>query len=221
MPTLPQLTAAMQDLMNTRADVAGRVSGFVQRASPLSGASFTQTLVFGFLANPDASLEQLAQTAATLGIPISAQALDQRFTPHAASCLEIVLSQAISQLVTAPPVAIPLFERFSAVFVQDSSTIVLPDTLASVWKGCGGTTSTRTSAALKLQVRLDLRSGRLQGPQLQDGRASDHEAALPTVLPPGSLYLADLGYWSSGCLVRDGVPGCLLVVATASSDGGV
>lgn len=157
-------------------------------------------MVFGFLANPDASLEELAQTAATLGVPISAQALDQRFSPTAASCLEIVLSHTISQVVAAAPVAVPLLERFTAVFLQDSSTIVLPDTLAQVWKGCGGKTSTRTSAALKLQVRLDLCTGRLQGPQIQDGRASDREAALPTSLPVGSLYLADLGYWSLDAL---------------------
>ncbi len=64
-----------------------------------------------------------------------------------------------------------------------------------VWQGCGGSTSEHTAAALKLQVRLELRTGQLAGPQLQDGRASDHAAALPTVLPAGSLRLADLGYW--------------------------
>jgi hypothetical protein len=72
----------------------------------------------------------------------------------------------------------------------------LPDALAEVWRGCGGSTTVHTAAALKLQVRLDLRTGRLEGPQVQDGRASDRDAALPTSLPAGSLRLADLGYWS-------------------------
>jgi hypothetical protein len=153
-------------------------------------------LVFGFLGNPQASLEELAQTAATLGVPITPQALDQRFTPAAAACLEHVLRAAIIRVIAADPVAIPLLARFTAVSVQDSSTIVLPDALTAVWQGCGGTTTVGTAAALKLQVRLELRTGKLEGPQLQDGRASDRAALLPTTLPTGALWLADLGYWS-------------------------
>jgi hypothetical protein len=71
----------------------------------------------------------------------------------------------------------------------------LPDALAAVWHGCGGSTPERTSAALKLQVRLEMRRGAL-AVQLQDGRASDRTGALPPGLPAGALRLADLGYWS-------------------------
>jgi hypothetical protein len=167
----------------------------VQRTSPLGGATFSQTLVFGFLGNPQATLEELTHTAATLGVEISPQALDQRFTAAAAACLNQVLDAAITQVIMAEPVAIALLERFTAVAVQESSTIVLPDILATVWQGCGGRTSTHTSAALKLQARLDMRTGRL-AVQLQDGRASDRTAELPGPLPAGALRLADLGYWS-------------------------
>ena len=143
--------------------------------------------------NPQATLEELAQTAAALGVSITPQALDQRFT--AAACLEQVLTAAISRVIAAEPVAIPLLARFPAVYLQDSSTIVLPDALASVWQGCGGTTPSHTQAALKLQVRLELRTGCLAGLHLQDGRASDRSAAAPD-LPAGALRIAALGYWS-------------------------
>jgi hypothetical protein len=186
----------MREVLTTTADAAAKATQFVQRTSPLGGATFSQTLIFGFLGNPQASLEELAQTAATLGVPITPQALDQRFTSAAAACLEQVLRAAMLRIITADPVAIPLLERFTAVYVQDSSTIVLPDALAAVWQGCGGTTTAGTAAALKFQVRLDLRTGKLEGPQLQDGRASDRAALLPTTLPGGALWLADLGYWS-------------------------
>jgi hypothetical protein len=195
MTTLPQIAATLHDVLLTVANAAGRATRFVQRQSPLSGASFTQTLVFGFLANPSAALEELAQTAATLGVNVTPQALDQRFTEHAAACLEAVLSTAITRMVATTPVAIPILNRFTAVYLQDSSTIALPDTLAAVWHGCGGSSALHTQAALKLQVRLELRTGQLQGPYLQHGRASDHAAALPSVLPAGALRLADLGYW--------------------------
>ncbi len=196
MTTIAHVAATMQEVLTTTADAAARASRFVQRTSPLGGATFTQTLVFGFLANPNAALEELAQTAATLGVEVSPQALDQRFTESAALCLERVLSTAITRVVAAAPVAIPILERFTAVYLQDSSTIVLPDALAAVWQGCGGRQPEHTLAAVKLQVRVDLRTGRLEGPQLQDGRASEHAPALPTSLVPGSLRLADLGYWS-------------------------
>src|SRR5919199_1027611 len=196
MTTIAHVATTMQEILTTAADEAAHATKFVQRTSPLGGAPFTQTLVFGFLANPQATLEELAQTAATLGVAVSPQALDQRCTETAARCLERVLSQAITRVVAAAPVAIPILERFTAVYLQDSSTIVLPDALADVWQGCGGSQPMHTMAALKLQVRVDLRTGQLEGPQLQDGRASDHDAALPTRLPAGSLRLADLGYWS-------------------------
>ena len=43
--------------------------------------------------------------------PITPQALDQRFTPAAAACLEQVLRTAITRLIAADPVAIPLLDR--------------------------------------------------------------------------------------------------------------
>jgi hypothetical protein len=140
MTTIPQVAAAMQEILTTTADEAGRSTGFVQRVSPLGGATFTQTLVFGFLANPSPALEELAQTAATLGVTVAPQARDQRFTPSAAACLERVLSMAITRVVAAAPVAVPILDRFTAVYLQDSSTIVLPDALADMWQGCGGST---------------------------------------------------------------------------------
>lgn len=196
MTTLAHLADAMQEILTTQADQAARVSRFVQRSSPISGSVFTQTLVFSFLASPHPSLEELSQTAATLGVAVSPQALDQRFTQAAATCLERVLSHAITQVIAAAPVAIPILNRFTAVYLHDSSTIVLPDVLADVWRGCGGGAAHNTASSLKIQVRMELRTGQLEGPQLQHGRDSDHEAALPTVLPAGSLRLADLGYWS-------------------------
>jgi hypothetical protein len=172
----------MREILTTTAHEAARTTHFVQRTSPLSGATFSQTLVFGFLGNPQATLEELAQTAAALGVEISPQALDQRFTASAAACLQHGLLTAIARVITAEPVAIPLLERFTAVYVQDSSTIALPDVFAAQWHGCGGSTASGTSAALKLQARLERCTGRLDV-QLQEGRASDRAAVLPGHCP--------------------------------------
>src|SRR5215510_10566617 len=68
------------------------------------------------------------------------QALDQRFTASAVACLHQVLLTAIARVITAEPVAIPLLQRLTAVYVQDSSTIVLPEVFAAQWHGGGGST---------------------------------------------------------------------------------
>ena len=77
----------------------------------------------------------------------------------------------------------------------------MPDALAAVWHGCGGSTPQHTAAALKLQVRLDLTAGTLAGPFLQAGRANDGSAPTQTLpLPCGAVRLADLGYFTVALL---------------------
>jgi Transposase DDE domain len=190
MSTIPQVAAAMQTVLTEVADHAGRDTNFIQRRVKLRGSTFTQILTFGWLAEPDATVEALAQTAATLGVPISPQGLDQRFTEEAAACLEQVVAAAIQQVISADPVAIPLLSRFAAVQVQDSSTITLPPALADVWFGC-----LEDTAALKTHVSLDLRTGQLAGPCISDGAAHDSTVAVGAALPAGSLRLADLAYF--------------------------
>jgi hypothetical protein len=73
MTTIPQVAAAMQTVLTTTADTAARRTRFVQRPrkAKLTGSTFTQTLVFGWLADPDASLDSLAQTAAAVGVVLA------------------------------------------------------------------------------------------------------------------------------------------------------
>ena len=196
MSTIPQVAHALNVVLNSTADAAAHRSNFVQRRSKFTGARFVQSLVFGWLKNPQASLEELTQTTAALGVRVSPQGLDQRFGPKAAATLEQVLNAAVTQVIAAQPVAIPLLQRFGSVVVLDSSTVVLPDALAHVWSGNGSRTG-QGRAALKFQVRLDLCTGALSGPLLQDGRCHDRTSPLQDApLPPGSLRLADLGYFS-------------------------
>jgi hypothetical protein len=115
------MARALREILTTTAAEAGRTTRLVQRTSPLNGAPFSQTWVFGFLGNPQATLEELTPTAAALDVAISPQALDQRLTASAAACLPPVLLTVIARVVTAEPVAIPLLQRLTAVSVQDSS----------------------------------------------------------------------------------------------------
>ena len=80
MTTIQQVAQKMQTILSSTADAAAQEIRFVQRRSKLTGANFAQTLVFGWLSNPQATLEELTQTAATLSVEIGPQRLDQRFT---------------------------------------------------------------------------------------------------------------------------------------------
>jgi hypothetical protein len=202
-PSIPSLAPALQAVFTTAAEEAGRSSGLIRRRRKLSGAVLARTLVFGWLNRPHATLEELSQTAALQGVPISPQGLDARFGPASAACLEAVLRAAVAQVIAAQPVALPLLARFRAVTLRDSSTLRLPDDLGAVWRGNGGNGATHTQAALKLQLRWDLLAGTLTGPLLQDGRAQDRSSPFEhDPGEPGSLHLADLGYFALDALAR-------------------
>ena len=196
MTSVSEIGQAIKSVLGVVADKAAREVGFTKRESKMTGSKFVQTIVLGWLKRPDARLEELSQSAASVGLEISAQGIDQRFTREAADLLQHVLDAALGQVIAADPVAIPVLRRFGGVVVQDSSIISLPDDLADVWKGCGGSNGHLT-AALKVQVRFDVLTGTLTGPMLETGRTSDRGSVLQSApLPAKSLRIADLGYFS-------------------------
>lgn len=204
MTTIPQLAACLQTLLDDTADLMARRTNFVQRTRKLGGAAFVQTLVFGYQADPTASLSQLCQTAAALGVSISTQGLAARFTPAAAHGVQRVLQSALSQVIEAEPVALPLLQRFQAVYLLDSTEVALPSGLASVWCGRhGDPPPAAPRSALKLQVRLECLRGGLDGPWLHAGRETDTTSSIQWApVLPGSLRVADLGYFDLGVLAR-------------------
>jgi len=205
---LSQIRAALQKVLTTVADAAAQDTGFVRRVRKLTGATFVQTLVWGWLAEPNATLEELTQTAASVGVSLSPQGLDRRFGPSAARCLQRVLEAAMGEVIQSEAAVLPILQRFAGVYLLDSSTIGLPDALASVWAGCGGS-GTTPRAALKVQVRWEMKGGGLSGLSLAAGRAHDGSSeGQPAACARGALRLADLGYFSLKVLKaldRDGV----------------
>jgi hypothetical protein len=190
----------LQSVFCGTADRLARQTGFVRRQSKLDGSCFAQTLTFGWLHNPDATLEELAQTASSLGVAISAQGLDQRFGRRAAVFLKRLLQEAVLRVVSTEPVAIPLLQRFAGVCLLDSTTITLPPAFARAWPGCGQK-SNGPKAGIKAQVRLNLLDGTLRGPFLYPASTNDKKGRLHSErLPPGTLRLADLGFFSVASL---------------------
>lgn len=208
MTSIQQVGQAIQEIFGKVADEAGRKTGFVQRASKMGGAGFVQTLVFGWMSNPQATLEELAQTAASVGVEISAQGLDQRFTEAGAQCVKAVLEQAVSQVVQGEAADIDFLKRFTGLYIQDSTIIALPAELKQVWSGCANADGVGQPASLKVEVRLDVLRGEMIGPLLEPGRVNDAVSQIQSVaLPRGSLSIADLGYWSLAEMERQAEEG--------------
>src|SRR5215213_4967016 len=107
MTTIPNVSRALSELLTRSAEAAGVTSGFVQRQSKLSAAVFVQTVVLGWLGMPTAGLGQLSRVAGVLGVRISPQGLDQRFTSSAARLLEQVLAAGVRQMIASEPAAVP------------------------------------------------------------------------------------------------------------------
>lgn len=196
---LPQVAQAVLNVLSDAPQKVARSSGFVQRQSKTSGvtgANFVQMLVLGWLSNPNAPLDALVQFGADVGVQLTPQGLEQRFTAPAVTLLRQVFEAALAQVVVADPVAIPLLDRFATVVLEDSSSVRLPDALREVFAGCGGShAGKRTSSAFKVFVRLDMLRGQLHCSRLLDGRHADSKTPFKQVEnAPGTLHVRDRGF---------------------------
>ncbi len=177
-----------------------RQAGVIQRVRVFTGASLLQLFVFGWLTNPQGGPSYLARFAGALGLKLSKQAIEERFTWRTADWLLAVLRRGVQFLGCAQAASIPLLQRFTAVLLEDGSTISLPASLKQVWRGCGGSGS---EAALKLTVRWDLLRGGLLGPYVQEGRSHETQSPLrEQQMARGSLWIGDLGYFALAWLTQ-------------------
>jgi len=202
MVTIARIAEAMQKVLGETADQLGQETHFIKRERKFTGATFAQTLVFGWLANGKASLGEMNQAAAAVGVPVSAQGIDRRFTPEAAVFLEAVLLATIAEIVSAEPAAGEIFRRFNGVYIRDSTVIGLPAALIHIWSGCGD--SQGETAALKVQVEWELSSGAFTDMALRPGREHDSQVLNQCPeFPPGALNVRDLGYFKLDQLEKE------------------
>lgn len=198
MASIPQVSRAMRRLFEEEAEPLARQVGLRQRTIRL--ALLAYLLVLGWWQHPQAGPSALARFGGSLGLKLEKQEVDCHFTERTALWLLALLRRAVQVVVCAQGVALPLLQQFTAVLVEDGSTISLPPALKRVWAGCGGNTAkqtkaeSQTEAALKVTVRFDLLGGRLDGPHVQAGRQHELRSVLREQrMPRGSLWLADLG----------------------------
>ena len=170
MQILAGVGLAIQQLFGPMAEQAARDSGVIVRRRKFTGMSLARMFVLGFLRNPKATDEELAQIAVQAGAAVTPQAVEQRQTPKLVKFLQELFCQATKRIVGSSKALAPILERFSSVSLLDSSTIRLPDYMKEEFPGCGGSHGSG-AAALKLQTELDLRSGALTYVGIEPGAA--------------------------------------------------
>jgi hypothetical protein len=215
MSSVSQVSDALRRVLTTRAKALERETGFVERSTAqLDGPTFVQTTVFGWMDNPDASYPQLRHVAASLGVPVSSQAVEQRFGVESAALLREVLEEAVGEVLSSEVRAPEVLSRFNGVYVQDGTIISLPAELRDEWRGCGGRTPEVGQSSMRVQVRLDLAQGGMQGPWLQAGRAPERSGeAHEAPLPQGCLYNVDAGYFTLADMRAHGKASCYWLTA--------
>ena len=195
MSIVTQVMELLQGLLDESMDELARDTGCVRRERKFSGSTLASTLVLTVLRNPQPRPREYQSTAAQLGVDVTENAITARFTPALVTFLAAVLQRVLHHALTTKAPPLELLGRFSQVVIGDSSTIALPDELAAEFPGCGGSHG-GGKAALKLQVLWDLCHGRLEM-LLEPGRASDAKSPISELpLPPESLSIFDLGYFS-------------------------
>ena len=193
MTDISTVAPKIQTFFNRIANQVARATGFVERASKLTGALFLQTLTFGFLDDPDASLSGLVETCHDLDVTITKQGHQTRIT-DAVPFLKEMFQQGLALFHNALPLDLKLLQQFTAIFITDGSTVALPDILKDEFPGCGGDGA---DAAVKLQLTFEFLSVTIAGITFQSGRSPD-EAYTGRYCKPscqGRCTLTDLGYF--------------------------
>jgi hypothetical protein len=199
---IAKVSAAVQALFGDLAEDVAKGHPIILRRRRFTAATLAQTFTLGFLADPRADDERLAQVAAACGAAVTPQAIEQRHTPRLAAFLEALFRRASQHIVRSQESLAPLLTRFTAVLLLDSTTITLPDELRERFPGCGGSHG-GGQAAMKLQVRWDLCSGALEAIAVEPGRDCDYKTPLQSAaLPAGSLRITDLGYFDTAVFDR-------------------
>jgi hypothetical protein len=176
---------------------SARRTGFVRRASKITGKVFVALVTFGQWSTSKTSLAQLAAKAAQLPKPVevSPEAIYQRMNRRALAFLQDLLQTAFAKLHADDTASEEeLFAPFSRVHIADSTGVGLPDTLKDLFPGAGGSGA---QAGAKIQLVWDYKS-----------HTFDHFALIPWTVPDnkyvdsvvslarrGSLFLFALGYF--------------------------
>ena len=185
-------------------EAAARRTGFVKRASKLTGKLFLALVTFGAWSDATTTLAQLAAKVTQLDeqVEVSPEAIHQRMNQRALAFLQDMLRQALAKVQAVEQVCDDgLFTAFTKVYLADSTGFELPDSLHELFPGSGGSA---TTAGAKIQAVWDYKSSGFGHFALTPWNIPD-QTYVDTVVAlaqKGILFLFDLGYFKIKAFAR-------------------
>lgn len=194
--SVTQAMEQYQEILEEEVNDIAYLTGAVQRQGKLDAATLVQVMIFGFWQDPDIRLSGLAQIGGRREVQVTGSAMSQRCTPECANMFLKIMQRLAEVQLESEKVDIPLLKQFSAVIVEDSTSVPLPDELVEIWQG-SGYKKEAGKAGVKAFAPWNVLSGELLGPRLTDGLTNDHKTPFDIdELPEWSLYIADLGFFA-------------------------
>ena len=142
----------LQQFLGKRVEEVSRATGFVRRKRKLSGKVFVQALVMSWLERPLATLNEVRQSCAEMGVDMSESGLQQGMNDKAVNVLRSLFQAGLAHLPKTRPVPAEVLAHFTAVYLVDSTTIRLPVKWRDLFAGVGGNAS---AAAVKIRLSFD------------------------------------------------------------------
>lgn len=114
MNSIACVSELLQEFFVRRPKELERTSGFVQRRTThLDGPSFVQMCVLGWTNSAEASYSQLNHVAASLGVQVRNQAIEERFGEASSALVRHLLEEAAGKLLEGQGVDTPLLQQFA------------------------------------------------------------------------------------------------------------
>jgi Transposase DDE domain len=209
-PSLPAIPTVLQDLFGIIADQLARDTKLIQRQGIFTGSTLTQGLVFGLMANPKASLTELAQSSCISGASVTPQAIAQRLEQSKTGIFfKTLFEKALtclfpkfSTVQTAHPRVLPdTLAIFKDIEISDGTTINLPAHHRQTYPGCGSEGSANY-AGIKLLTRFSYLTGAIDI-KIEPAKKHDYITSEVNMERVGTLVLRDLGFFNLKTLAAE------------------
>src|SRR5258708_34185006 len=128
----------LQQVLERRVQELSRATGFVQRNRKLSGVVFVQALVLSWLERPTASLNEVRQSCAEMGVKVSESGLQQRMNDKAVNVLRSLFQEGLAHLPKKRQVPAEVLRHFTAGAFFVSTPFILPGRLKRGFALVGG-----------------------------------------------------------------------------------
>jgi hypothetical protein len=174
------------------------LTGFqIRWSGQISGSDLVLAFFLMILRGHNTVGQWAASICELCGAKVAAQSVQGKLQFRHQRFAEVLLSHALRSQVMQSGVKPPagrLFQAFSRVFVEDSTCVNLPPSLAAFFPG--SFSHSGDNATARIQLRLELLSGQYTHLELQSYRDNDQKFAGHIVLQlrPWDLVLRDMGY---------------------------